>query len=324
MSWKVWKGKDKRADEEKLKGENFRNQGKFADAAHSFQTAAELYSKSDQPEAAKILSTLASLFRAVENPTTENFVMCSKLAAELGKDIQLETPKQISAADLSYEAKLLASYLKLSNSFSHLDSEDLHLADSYDNLANELSMMPNEHFTLSDFTSIQKFVSEGRSEISSRLRGLSFMIRGNAVIAEDPTKAKEFFETAKVHFLMAKSGPKSNAEDISRKLEQLAKCWFCSREVQGEDYHFVHLSAILSPYVKEKFKDEHPSSMYEDKIVACTPCRSSILNIAEKIARVYYEKSLAEINAVRKELVAEISNLKSRLSNLERVGLFKK
>lgn len=317
MSWKVWKGKDARADEEKRKGENLRNQGKLTEAATCFQTSGDLYAKNNNKEAARILYTMASLCRAIENPTRENLMNCSNLASSLVSDAKtatglggetvLEIPKQITAADLANETRILAEYLSLSSSFGRIESDDLNLAISFEKLANDLSMMPNEHFQLEDFATIQKIVSEGRTAMSSRLRGLALIIRGNAIIPEDPSKAKEFFETAKAHFRMAKSGPEDNAEDKARKLEQLAKCWMCGREIQGRQYHYVHLHSTITPYMRNKFKDEHPSSTHGDEIIACMACSSAIFGTAEKIARSYYEKTRQEIRAVREEILSMIS-----------------
>lgn len=313
MSWKVWKGKDARAEEEKRKAENLRNQGRFTDAANSFQTAGELYSKSNHNDEAKILFTLTALCKTIAMPTYENFMSCSSLASSLEKETQLEIPKPITAEELSNETRIIAEHLRLSHNFDQLETDDLKLANNYEKLANELSMMPNEHFQLSDLTPIQKFVSEGRSVMSARLRGLAFMIRGNAAVSSEPSKAKEFFESAKINFLMAKAGPKNNVEDKARRVEQLAKCWFCGREVQGEQYHFIHLSAVITPYMKSKFKDEKPSPMYNDEVIACIACRSAIFNVAERVAQIYYKKAIEEIHVIRDELMSEISNLRSRI-----------
>jgi len=317
MSWKVWKGKDARADEEKRKGENLRNQGKFTEAALCFQTSGDLYTKSNNKDAAKILYIMATLCRAIENPTSENLANCSKLITNLVNDTKtvtglggetiLEMPKQITAIDLANETRILAEYLSLSSSFGKVESDDLRLATAFEKLANDLSMMPNEHFQLEDFATIQRIVSEGRTAMAARLRGLALIIRGNAIIPEDPSKAKEFFETARAHFRMAKSGPEDNAEDKAKNLEQLAKCWICGREVQGRQYHYVHLHSTITPYMKNKFSDENPSSVRDNEIIACMACSSAIFGTAEKIARSYYERTRQEIRAVREEILPKIS-----------------
>jgi tetratricopeptide (TPR) repeat protein len=318
MSWKIWKGEEDRAREEFDKAISLRNQGKWKEAADHFNKAADLFAKANKERDGKISSTYSALYYAVADQTPESLIKCANAASSLDPSVTLKIPHEISAGDLAKEAEILGREKTLSTAASQVDKADEHVAKELEKLSTELFSLGRPEFILGSlFQSIENPASK-----ANKLMGFASMIRARVSVMYDPMKAVEYLSQATGYFRSSAVGEQMvrQTEDITKKTSKVAKCWFCDRVIQGESFHFVYLEAEITPYIKSKYGDEHPPIYEGTNVVACVPCASSIENVADRIARAYYEKAMEAIRAVRQELWEALNNLAKRVRDLERVA----
>jgi len=148
--------------------------------------------------------------------------------------------------------------------------------------------------------------------------GLSRLLKGLIEEKSDPGKAVEYYAEAMGYFSNAMLEEyKSYSDQRIKKLSTVAKCWFCGRDVQGEEIHYVYMETLLTPYLQSKFGGESPPSMRGTKIVACVACYEAIHLMADSVARMYYERAMAALREVEQRLTQQIYDLQRRMATLE-------
>jgi hypothetical protein len=151
------------------------------------------------------------------------------------------------------------------------------------------------------------------------LLGLASLIEANSVADTDPKRSVALLSEATTNLEMAAMDPMGVTTTTKTKLENIAKfgkCWFCGREMQGQDLHYVILPAKVSQYTRQRYGSDMPHSMENDAVVACESCASSIRNVADEVAKAYYERAMAEIKALEQRLDARINSLQVEVSSL--------
>lgn len=150
----------------------------------------------------------------------------------------------------------------------------------------------------------------------------SLMAEGNELMAEglfwsDPKKAAEFQQIAyNFRRQLGESGD-YNKRKI-REYTMTCTCWICGRQATGEGLHFYRMSADVSPEHQRAEKGELAPSTEPGSpmIFVCKGCYTSISRRADDIAKRYQEETMAEIDKVYNRLMAEISRLDSRITNV--------
>lgn len=320
MAWKIWKGKGERAREEWNKGVNLRNQGRWNDAANHFEKAARLFEEEGFVHEAQMAKVLSSLYYAAANPTAENLMACSNYASALPADEILEIPQKVSAGDLAVETRLLSGEAKVTSLIREVSLQNIGDAEAEEirELAAEFLSLGRDNFVVGALFSA---ASESPAVKGNRLMGISTLAVGYSLLLSDPAAAATRFSEALGYFKLAEDEERGRVvEVVAKKAGQVAKCWFCGREVQGEEAHFIYMEANLTPYLMSRYGDETPVSSRDGGIVACVACNSAIEIAADRIAKEYYEKAMKALAEVREELLAMINALLKRIERLESVA----
>ena len=151
------------------------------------------------------------------------------------------------------------------------------------------------------------------------LLGLASLIEANSVADADPKKSVSLLSEAATYLDLAGT-ERINVLPIARtRLEnwsKVGKCWFCGREMQGHGIHYVLLRATVSQYARQKYGSSTPSSIQDNMVVACNNCASSIRNVADDVARIYFDRAIAEMRALEQRLNSKISSLESEIHSL--------
>jgi tetratricopeptide (TPR) repeat protein len=321
MSWKIWKKPEERLKEEWDKAISLRNQGKWKDASEHFSKAASLaqeVSGAQFKRQGMIAQALATLYMAVDAKTADNLLRCHDAFSKLDPETTLEIPYKVKAHDVAEEAKILAEEARLPQiTLDRLGEYSGEIADKFEALSQLYLGLGRENLALGDL-----FKINGTSYMMAfRCMGFSRLVKGLAEEKRDPTKAVEYYAEAMGNFGQAMLEEyKSYLEQRCKKLGNVAKCWFCGRDVQGEDIHYVYMDTILTPYLQEKFGTESPPSLKELKIAACIACYEAIHILADLVARQYYEKAMAALREVEERLSAAIIALDRRLREVEKVA----
>lgn len=309
MSWKIWKKKEERAYEEWKKAyEKGVNQKNWEKAVEHFRKAAELFSTSRNPEMqkeAKKAAALAQLYFALLNPNADAFAACSKAMELLEEDV-LKIPYEASAKDIAIETKLLASEARLEVMRKNANTSEklINLAKEYESLGKEFLKLQRD-FVINDLFNL-KINGFLRGQ---KLLGISRFLLGKAEEYYRPAKAVEYYSEALGYFKAAAIEGFNEVNERLKKTSMVAKCWFCGREVQGEDIHFVYLQATFTPFLEEKYGKEIPPTSLNGAVIACKVCHGAMSELSHSIAKMYYDRAVKMIQTAVSQLQSQIDAL---------------
>ncbi len=148
------------------------------------------------------------------------------------------------------------------------------------------------------------------------LLGLASLVEANSVIYTDPKKSASLLSEAVAQLDLAGDDYRNVRPGTLQEQEnatKIGKCWFCGREVQGLTYHFVALRADITGYTRSLYGSEMPATMQGDSVLVCMACYSSVKNVSDQIASMYYQRAMQELRT----LSQRVSDLETRLSRLE-------
>ena len=158
------------------------------------------------------------------------------------------------------------------------------------------------------------------SMLSGQRLSIALLAEANELIADgtfwsDPKKAAEYQQIAyNFRRQLGESG-----EYNKRKIKEYTMtctCWICGRQATGEGLHFYRMGADISPEHIRADEGELAPSTESGMIFVCKACYTSISNRADAIAKDYHERSMAELDRTRRQLMAEISRLETRINNV--------
>ena len=160
------------------------------------------------------------------------------------------------------------------------------------------------------------------STLSGQRLAIALMAEGNELIADgtfwnDPKKAAEYQQIAyNFRRQLGESGD-YNRKKI-KEYTMTCTCWICGRQATGEGLHFYRMSADISPeHVRAEEGELAPSTESGSPMIfVCKACYTSISRRADSIAKEYHERSMAEMEQMRRQLMAEISRLDARITKV--------
>jgi tetratricopeptide (TPR) repeat protein len=317
MSWKIWKAADERSREEWEKAVSLRNQGKWREAAEHFQAVSKLAEKATDQQSRNqgaIAYSLAMLYIAVEAKSSDSFLMCHNSLSRIPPQTVLEIPYKASAREIAQECMLLADEYSLPHVQLGVRVENTDaVASKMESLAQSYLALGRDSLVLGDLLKTNSNVFER----SFKLLGLSRYLKGALEEYRDPDKAVQYYAEAVGYFQQAAlEDYKRYLDERNRKLSSVAKCWFCGRNVQGEDIHYVYMETVLTAYMKSKIQSESPPTTKDYRIVACTVCNQAVQILADKIGRAYYEKAMKAMSEMEERLSARIASLQAQLNSV--------
>jgi len=145
------------------------------------------------------------------------------------------------------------------------------------------------------------------------LAALSEEALAESLLSTDPKAAAEHYQTARLWWSQA--GDAAQADAALARVNMYgksAKCWFCGREVAGENIHFVPMPSDLTDLVKAADKDSPLPSFdpASGNVYACKGCHGAVFHLADELA----VKRTAELDA---KIQPQIQDLKNQIQAIK-------
>jgi hypothetical protein len=288
---------------------------KWPDAVRHFQEASKHYNTIGDVQKAGEAYALATLFYALSNDTAQAWDSCSKAMVQIA-DTQLNVGFSASSANIANQSSVLSFDIGATAKIDG-NSRDLSRVVLLRELAQKYMDIIGSDLVVWRLR---------RQELDPQRRafyflGLASLIEGNSIIDSDPKRSVELLSEAATQFELAGTDPMNVVSGTKTKVENLGKfgqCWFCGREMQGQGLHYVTLPASISSYTRQRYGSTTPHNMEDTAVVACESCASSIRNVADMIARDYYDRAITQMQAMEQRLDAKISALEHKVNALNR------
>lgn len=155
-------------------------------------------------------------------------------------------------------------------------------------------------------------------DYSNKLYALGYETMSEAIKWDDPKKAAEYQQQALIYNNERHDIDAVNRnQDFIRGASITVHCWFCGREVSGENIHFVPMESNLTDPILKQADPSKPLATNSDKCVyACRACFSTFDNLAKKYLNIAKEYTDQETNRVYNILMSEIRSLQSQINSL--------
>ena len=138
-----------------------------------------------------------------------------------------------------------------------------------------------------------------------------------SLLATDPKAAAEHYQPARLWWSQA--GNAAQADSALARVNMYgksAKCWFCGREVAGENIHFVPMPSELTDLVKAADKDSPLPSFdpASGNVYACKGCHGAVYRCADQLAVQRTAELDAKIQPQIQDLKNQIQAIKNRVN----------
>jgi len=312
MAWKVWKSKEERIKEEFASAVDHRNRGDWAKAIEKLDNVYRMSLEVSDPQIRELgvkAAAMAYIYRARLKLSPENLNAAYKFLSSIDPELYLELPYKVKVGDAIQEIRILAEDLTLFS--TGLKPEEL------EKLAQEYMSLGRDKLILNDALNI----NVNPTKRAFLLLGLSRYIKAEERETINPEESVSLYSEASGYLIQSED--KEWIDKVNDKLSRLSKtmkCYICGRSLQGEKVHFVYVKADITPYMKNIVSNESPSPIKEEKaVVLCRGCYTAIYNLADDIARDYYEKAIEYVNKIYVELSARIEALEREIRHLKAV-----
>ncbi|MGD0318769.1 MAG: hypothetical protein ABSB56_03625 [Nitrososphaerales archaeon] len=286
---------------------------KWPDAVQHFSEASKHYASIGNSQKSSEAHALATLFYALTTRTDQAWQACGQAMNQV-PDSQLNVGFAVGSASLAQQASVL-SYDMATTRVLDGNSKDVSRVAAVRDLAQKYMDLIGSDLAL---WRLQKQEIDPQKR-AYYLLGLASLIEANSLADSDPKKSVALLSEAATNLELAGTDPMNVSSGTQAKLENISKfgqCWFCGREMQGQGFHYVLLPATVSQYSRQRYGSSTPHTMEGSMVVACESCSSSIQNVADEVARAYYERAMAEMRSLEKRLNAKIAALEGEIASL--------
>jgi hypothetical protein len=286
---------------------------RWSEAVRHFSEASRHYNEIGDSQKAAETHALATLFYALTTRTEQAWQACNQAMNHV-PNTQLNVGFMVNSTSMAQQASVLSSDMATTRALDG-ESKDVSRVAAVRDLAQKYMDLVGADLSL--WRLMKQDVDPQRR--AYYLLGLASLIEANSVADSDPKKSVALLSEATTNLELAATDPMTLAPGTKTKLENIAKfgkCWFCGREMQGQNFHYVLLPAKVSQYTRQRYGAGTPLSLEDDAVVACESCSSSIRNVADEVARAYYERAMAEMRALEQRLDARVNALQAELSSL--------
>ncbi len=286
---------------------------KWPDAVHHFSEAQKNYTTIGDSQKSGQCYALATLFYALTARTDQSWQACSEAMRQI-PDTSLNVGFTVNSTAISQQASVLASDIATTQMLDG-ESKDVSKVAALRDLAQKyMDLIGND---LAVWRLQKEDIDPQRR--AYYLLGVASLIEGNSVSDSDPKKSVALLSEAATNFELAGIDPMSITPGTKTKLDNMtkfAKCWFCGREMQGQGFHYVSLDATVTQYTRARYGSSTPHSLEENGVVACESCASAIRNVADEVAKAYYERAMAAMRETEQRLNAKIAALEREVAAL--------
>jgi len=310
LAWKIWKSKEERIREEFNNAINLRNQGNWPKAIEKLEAVYQMSQEVSDPGLKELgikAAAMARIYKAKLNLTPENLEEAYKFLSSIDQELTLELPYKVRVGEVVQELKILAKDFSLSS--GHASPNEL------ENLAQEYLSLGKDKLTLSDILGI----NVDPIKRAFKLLGMSRTIIAQSKEKEDPEESVRIYSEALGYFNQAED--KESIDDLNEKIGKLSKvmkCYICGRSLQGEEIHFLYVKTDITPYMLKTLSSESPKPITDEgTIVLCRACYTAVNNLAEDIARKYYDMAMRAMRQMYEELSRRIDKLESDVQHVK-------
>ena len=139
---------------------------------------------------------------------------------------------------------------------------------------------------------------------------------GQSLVQENPKAAAEHFQTARLWWMQAgRADMAQTASNYVQSYGLAVKCWFCGREVSGENVHFVSIPSDLTDMLKKAASGTALPSFNEANgmVYACKGCYGAIFALSESIATQKTQELEVKINKQLEDIKRQLGRMGPRL-----------
>ena len=279
-------------------------------AVSHFQEASARYSEGGNTEKANQAKALALLFSALGSKNPDMWAQVGTAMANCG-GVALNVSFPANSDDLANEAVVLSKEYQIMAQFTP-ESASMNQVTDLRDLAQKYLELVGCDLVIWKLTG-QTIDPQRRAYY---LLGLASLVEANSVIGSDPKKSASLLSEAVAQLDLAGDDYRNVRPGTLQEREnatKIGRCWFCSREVQGLTFHYVALKADITGYTRSLYGSEMPATMQGDSVLACMACYSSVRNVSDQVASMYYQRTMQEIRT----LSQRVSDIETRLSKLE-------
>ena len=286
---------------------------KWPDAANHFSEASRYYSTIGDSQRSNESHALATLFYALTARTEQAWQTCSQAMGQI-PNAQLSVGFAVSASNLAQQASILCDDVAATGALDGSSKNVSRVSALRDLAQRYMDLVGND---LALWRLLKQEIDPQRR--AYYLLGLASLIEANSVADTDPKKSVALLSEAATNLELAGTDPMNVSSGTTAKLRNMSKfgqCWFCGREMQGQGFHYVLLPATVSPYTRQRYGSSSPQTVEENQVVACESCSTAVQNVADRVAKLYYERAMAEMHSIEQRLEGEIVSLRSELASL--------
>jgi hypothetical protein len=280
--------------------------GNFSDAVDKYYAAARKFEREGDRYSSQVASCLALIMSLHAQESTETYDRIVESLRALGNITLKIGIYELPSETIKNECILQSAEIRTWNLPENTPvqktfkaKELMKLGMQYQNSVGENTIFLTEIFKKSH----QKGTDRARY-----LFGASEILEGDALSSDDPKQAAGHYQNAYNHFMLI--GNQQFAETIrtkASKSSKAARCWFCGREVTGEDINFVVLPTSIPHSISRNEKSILPTHNPSSNVVyACIPCYNAVSGVADKLASIraqeVYRKVEGEMAAMRREV----------------------
>jgi tetratricopeptide (TPR) repeat protein len=290
--------------------------GDFASALNKYNDAIRKFQKSGDQTGILLATAYASVMSLAQNTSNPNAYRAASQALRAVGDQPIKLALRESTGNaLAHEADILASAYEWIGLQPSSPAQFQQKAQALRQVATAIRTdIGNNVLVLPELFKQGSFTGEQRAYA---LAAQSEEALAQSMLATDPKGAAEHYQTARLWWSQAGDAPQADAA-ASRVAQygKSAKCWFCGREVSGENVHFVPMPSDLTDLVKAADKDS-PLPSFDPatgNVYACTGCHGAVHRLADQLATQRMNELDAKVQPQIQELKDQIRAIKNRIN----------
>ena len=249
-----------------------------------------------------------------QNPSNPSAYRAAAQALHAVGDQAIKLGLRESPADaLAHEAEILASANEWTSLTPTSPAQYQQKAEALRQVATALrSDIGGNILVLPELFKQGTFTGESRALV---LAAQSEEAIAESLLSTNPKAAAEHYQTARLWWSQAGSAAQADAAAVHvAQYGKSAKCWFCGREVAGENIHFVPMASDLTDLVKAADKDSLLPTFdpQTGNVYACKGCHGAVHHLADALATQRMNELDARIQPQIQDLRNQIQAIKNR------------
>ena len=292
--------------------------GDFGTALNKYNDAIRKFQKVGDANGVMLASAYASVMGLAQNLSNPNAYRAAAQALHAVGDQPIKLGLRESTGNaIAHEAEILASATEWTGLRPTSTAQYQQKAEALRQVATAIrSDIGGNVLVLPELFKQGSFTGESRA---LALAAQSEEALAESLLATDPKGAAEHYQTARLWWSQA--GDAGMADAAAAHVAQYgksAKCWFCGREVAGENIHFVPMPSDLTDLVKAADKDS-PLPSFDPQtgnVYACKGCHGAVHHLADALATQRMNELDAKIQPQIQDLKNQIQSIKNRVNML--------